>query len=404
MNARDTVVLATRTMLASKLRTTLTAIGITIGIAAVILLAGLGNGMQDGLNHNASKTATNIVISTASGNVPGANITRRLTDEDATALRDKSQAPAIAQVVPQFSGGGVVRQGENTTNALVYGSGPGFLATLVQELGVGSVFDEADNRTGARVVVIGQGLVDFLFSGDANRAIGQQVTIGRLPFRVIGVLKRASVGDRLAIMPLRTARSVLLGGINRLTLIGVTATSVAAVPAAIKQINQVLDKQHQIDEPGLRDFVQDATLIRVERTQKYLDYLRIFTLGIAGIALLVGGVGVANIMLVSVHERRREIGIRRAVGAPRSAVVKQLLVESTVIAGFGGVVGVLFGVGVTLLAGVLLPARIPEFGQVTVSIPATAVAFGISLAIGVVAGVLPAWRAARLQPVEALRT
>ena len=235
-------------------------------------------------------------------------------------------------------------------------------------------------------MVLGQGLVDFLFNGNANAAVGQQVVVGRLPFRVVGVLKRSSVGDRFAYMPLRTSRSVLLGGINRLTLIGITANSVAEVPAAQAQINQILDAQHDIEGPGLRDYVQDGSLLRVQRTQQYLNLLRGFTVSIAGIALLVGAIGVANIMLISVHERRREIGIRRAVGAPRSAIVRQLLAESTLIAGIGGVMGVLVGVGGTLLAAACLPSQLPDFGEATVSVPAVVIAFVVSLVIGVVAG------------------
>jgi putative ABC transport system permease protein len=404
MNARDTVVLALRTMRASKLRTALTAIGITIGIAAVILLVGLGNGMQDTLNKNASRTAKVIVVTTGSGNVPGAQVTRRLTDEDAAALADKQRNPLLDKVVPQFSGSGVVRNGPNTTNALVYGAGPDFLTIQNLEMAVGSTFTDADDRTGARVIVIGQGLVGFLFDGDANGAIGRQVTVGRIPFTVVGVLKQNSVGDRNAYMPLRTARSVLLGGINRLSNIGLTTNNVLDVPAAMEQVNRVMDEQHKIDDQGLRDFVLDASLIRVQRLQQYLDYLKLFTVAIAGIALLVGGVGVANVMLISINERRREIGIRRAVGARRKAIVNQVLAEGMVIAGLGGVLGVLVGVGGTLAAATFLPSVLPEFGAASVSWPAVGIAFGVSVLIGLVAGIFPAWRAARLQPVEALRT
>lgn len=400
MNARDTAVLAMRTMRGSKLRTALTAVGITIGIAAVILLVGLGNGMQDSLDRNGSRTATVITVSRAFGLAPGTALSRRLTDKDAAAL---AEAPAIDKVVPKFSGAGVIRVGANTTKVTVFGIGPDYLAVQAEELAFGSTFDEADSRSAARVVVVGQGVVNYLFDGNPNKAIGQQVTIGRLPFRVIGVLKTSSLGDQYAFMPLRTARTVLLGGINRLSSIGLTAASVQDVPAAQRQINEVMDRQHLVRDKGLRDYTQEASLVRVQRIQEYLDYLKLFTIAIAGIALLVGAVGIANIQLISVQERRTEIGIRRAVGATRGAIVRQMLAESTVIAGIGGVTGVVLGVVATLVAADVLPSQFPGFGEASVSVVAVVIAFAVSLAIGVLAGVAPAWRAARMQPVDALR-
>jgi putative ABC transport system permease protein len=400
MNARDTAVLAMRTMRASKLRTALTALGITIGIAAVILLVGLGNGMQDSLDRNGSRTATVITVSRALGLAPGAALSRRLTDNDAVAL---AEAPAIDKVVPKFTGASVIRIGANTTKVTVLGVTPDYLAVQSEELAYGSTFDEADARTGARVVVIGQGVVNYLFGGNPNNAIGQQVTLGRLPFRVIGTLKASSLADQQAFMPLRTARTILLGGINRLTAIGVTATSVQDVPAAQRQINEILDREHLVRDKGLRDYTQEALLVKVQKTQEYLDLLKVFIIAIAGIALLVGAVGIANIQLISVQERRTEIGIRRAVGATRGAIVRQMLAESTVIAGVGGITGVLLGVGATLIAADVLPSQLPGFGVASVSVAAVVIAFAVSLGIGVVAGVAPAWRAARLQPVDALR-
>lgn len=403
MNVRDTVVLALRTVRASRLRTALTALGITIGIAAVVLLVGLGNGLQESLDRNASRTAKVIVVSTGLGEVPGARITRRLTEEDAAALEDRSRAPAISGVVQMFSASSVLHNQEKTVSTTVYGvAGPNILGATTQRLAVGSPLDEAESRGAAKVVVLGQGTVDALFNGDANRAIGQQVVIGRMPFRVIGVMQRSSVADRWAFIPLRSARA-LVGGVNRLTLMRVVADSVQNVPATMGQINEVMDAQHQIEEPGLRDYILQASLTRVQKLQGYLDQLKLFVIGIAGLSLLVGAVGVANIMLISVHERRREIGIRRAVGAPRSAIVRQVLAESTLIAGLGGLAGIALGVGLTRLAAAYLPARLPDFGTPTVSITALLIAAGVSVGIGTLAGLPPARRAARMQPVDALR-
>jgi putative ABC transport system permease protein len=178
---------------------------------------------------------------------------------------------------------------------------------------------------------------------------------------------------------------------------------VRSVPSAIDQIRAVLDHQHDVRVPGMRDYRAVSLLSQLERITSFIKLLTLFTVAVACIALFVGALGVANIMLVTVTERTHEIGIRKAIGARRAAIIKQFLTESMVLAGVGGVIGVLVGAGITVLAARVLPRYIPEVGSPELSPLAMAAAFGVSLLIGLVAGGYPAYRASRLSPIDALR-
>src|SRR5882757_256259 len=169
------------------------------------------------------------------------------------------------------------------------------------------------------------------------------------------------------------------------------------------QVYSIMDGRHNIKDPVARDYTATALQNLLDKATTFLSYLTLFTLAVAAMSLVVGGLGVANIMLVSVTERTREIGIRKAIGARRSAIMKQFLIESTMLAGIGGVIGILIGTTITLAAQVIIPKIAPDFGAPTVSVGAVALSFAVSLLIGLIAGGFPANRAARLQPIEALR-
>ncbi|MGE0297934.1 MAG: FtsX-like permease family protein, partial [Pseudonocardia sp.] len=237
----------------------------------------------------------------------------------------------------------------------------------------------------------------------AGAALGQDIRIGRTNFRVIGVLAPNGQQDNVVVMPMGAARSYLVGGGDEVGSIIVKATSVAAVPAALEQVNTILSDRHNIRDPAKRDFDARALQSLLDEANQFLSFLSIFTVAIAAISLIVGGIGVANIMLVSVTERTREIGIRKAIGATRSAILRQFLIESIVLAALGGVIGIVLGVGLSLAAAAILPAAIPDFPPPSVSLDSVVIAFTISLVIGLVAGGYPANRAAKLRPIEALR-
>jgi len=211
--------------------------------------------------------------------------------------------------------------------------------------------------------------------------------------------------DSGAVLPLNTVRRYIFGGGDKLNQITVQATQASAVPAAVKEVVSILADRHRIKDPSNRDFEVQSLRSRLDSFNQILQVLTLFTACVAGISLLVGSIGVLNIMLVSVTERTREIGIRKAIGATRRAILQQFLIESVVLAGIGGVIGIVVGVGLSVLAGTITPALGPTFGGFvpTVTLPSVVLSFGVSLAIGVIAGGYPANRAARLRPIEALR-
>jgi len=400
VNVGEALRIALRALRANRLRSVLTTTGIIIGVAAVIILVALGNGIQSGFTKQFSSLTTQIQVSSSSQNDRTA---QPLTDSDVDALGRRTQAPDVVTVTPVVTGSALLQQqGAQGYRTSITGTTAGYAEITQLDLVIGTFFDAQQERTKAKVVILGTRPVSELFGGDAGSAIGQRVRIGRTAFRVIGVAKPTQQDD-VVYMPLDAARSYVLGGGDDVDSIIVNAASGATVPAAIQQVNSILDARHRIIDPTERDFDARAQQDFVERASQFLTFLTLFTSAVAGISLVVGGIGVANIMLVSVTERTREIGIRKAIGATRRAILQQFLLESTVLAGLGGLMGVLTGLGVSVTAGIVLPRVQPDFPVPSVSPGSIVLALSVSLLIGLVAGGYPANRAARLRPIEALR-
>ncbi|MDT7599127.1 MAG: putative transport system permease protein [Pseudonocardiales bacterium] len=403
MHISETFAMAMRSLRANRLRSALTTIGIIIGVSAVIVLVGLGDGIKAGFNTQFGALADQIVVSKLNVSVPGNGAPKDLKDSDVTALRNVSNAPAVASVTPVVNGTQLIEYRQKQYLSTLEGSTSEYLNVLDRQLMVGQMFTESQARSNARVVVIGPDVVTNLFNGDAASAVGKYIRITRSNFRVIGVVTSNGQQDDAAIMPLGAARAYLVGGNDRISQMIVKTASSDQVSAAQRQVYSIMDSRHNIKSPIERDYSATALQNLLDKASTFLNYLTLFTLAVAALSLVVGGIGVANIMLVSVTERTREIGIRKAIGARRSAILKQFLIESTILAGLGGVIGILIGVSVTGMAMLILPRVAPTFGTPDISAGAITVAFGLSLLIGLVAGGYPASRAAGLRPIEALR-
>lgn len=403
MNVAEAFQVAVRGLRANRLRSLLTMLGILIGVAAVILLVALGNGTSARLNAQITSLGTNLIgVLQSRGSVAASGRSQPLTDRDVKALQDDGGRPRLLSVTPVKQASAVLNfQGVLWRTGIV-GSSRDYLAAFHRSMAGGSFFSESDVRTGNRVVVLGDKPVAQLFHGSGAAALGQTLRIGRQSFQVIGVLLPNGLNDDVVVMPISAARSYLVGGSDTVDQIVVEAPGQASVPAAMDKVTRVLMERHKVSSPGQKDFEVHSNLELLRQYTQVSDVFTLFLVAIAAISLLVGGIGVMNIMLVTVTERTREIGIRKAVGARRRAILKQFLVESVVLAGVGGVAGVVVGVGLSLL-GAGVGASFGQFAPPQLSVGSVVLAFSVSLCIGLFFGAYPANRAARMRPIDALR-
>jgi putative ABC transport system permease protein len=404
MHLGEALVAALRSMRIAPLRTTLTACGIVLGITAVLALVGFTTGLRDGFSATFGDLSRAVLISKNAPRVPG-EAAVPLRESDIRALTAPGAAPAIDpdSVMPLRSGKAVLRFRDHQYRALVGGTSPGYLPVRNRTIAAGRMFTEQENADKERVIVLGTDVVNALFQGDMNAAIGSRVYVGRLSMKVIGVLAAAGQDqDLLSLAPVNAVRS-LFAGTDMLNNIGFMAVSADKVETAVNQANQILDPLHKVRDAGQRDYTAQTNVVQLQRVATYIALIKWFTLAVAGIALFIGGLGVANIMVITVAERTHEIGVRKALGARRSAIMRQFLIEAMALAGLGGLGGVGLGVALVLAGRTLLPMYAPGYGVPQLSWTAAFAAFGVSLGIGLVAGGYPAFRAARMHPIDALR-
>jgi putative ABC transport system permease protein len=404
----QTTLTGLRAVRSNRLRSLLTALGILIGVGALILTVGIGLGTRTSIGARISRLGTNLITvtpgSVTSGGVrTGLGSSTTLTMDDAAALSDRSVAPDVAGVAPVVSRSNTIMvAGSQTWTSSVTGSTPDWLLTNARYMDSGNFITDQDVRDHAHVAVLGPTTALDLFPG--GNAIGGLVSIQHVPFRVVGILQpRGAQGlfnpDDLAIVPISTAQGELISGgsLTSVQRILVSATSRDTINSASEEVNDLLLQTHRITDPAQADFTITTQASILDALDATSTALTLLLAGVAGISLLVGGIGVMNIMLVSVTERIAEIGLRKALGAKRSDILRQFLLEAAVISAVGGLLGVGLGGACTF--------ALNHFtGLITVfSPPVAVIGMLIAAAIGLVFGVLPALRAARLEPIVALR-
>ncbi len=411
MDLFDLLMISLRTLGKNKLRSGLTVLGVVIGIAAVTTMVSIGQGAGQLVQNEFQNLGSNVILvlpsSGQSGGVRQGTVTT-LTAADAQAIAD--ECPAVLAVSPFVGASGQVIGGNvNWQPDQMLGVGPDYPVVRNWPLEAGEFFTDSDVSGATKVCVIGHTLVTQLFP-DVD-PIGQQVRVKNIPFRVIGVLARKGANlvgqdqDNVLLMPYTTVRKRLQSSaFANIDLVFVSARSETLSPKAEQEIRALLMERHRVPLGEKPDF-------EVRNTAEVASVLNIITgaltamlSAIAAISLVVGGVGIMNIMLVSVTERTREIGIRMALGARPRDILRQFLVEAVVLSSIGGLIGIALGVGasagVTALINVFMPSTKWPF---VVSIPAALIALVFAAAVGIFFGYYPARRASRLDPIEALR-
>lgn len=406
MNIGQAIIEALESLNSNKLRSTLTILGIVIGVGAVIAMLAVGTGAQSTITGSINGIGSNLLFVMSGNNTSEVRNVKKIDMEDAKALLDQYQAPSVEAIAPMVSGSLEVSAAGEKTTATIDGVTADYQTVRNADLTEGSFITD-DNLLGrASVAIVGVDVADKLFDRREG-LVGESIRINGQPFRIIGVLASkggSSFGsqDNVVLIPLTTAQVHLFSmSANEIDMLMVQATSANTVKQASDEISQILRLRHRT-KVGQDDFTIFSQEDFVATAQTITGVLTIFLGGIAAISLLVGGIGIMNIMLVSVTERTREIGLRKALGARKKDILIQFLTESSLLSLFGGVVGILLGWLIAFVVGRIATASGTPFTPV-VSLNAIVLATVFSTAVGLFFGLYPANRAASLEPVEALR-
>jgi len=401
----ETFGVALEALRANKLRSFLTMLGIVIGVSAVIAMVALGRGAQQSVKDRIASLGTTLLTvvpgqQRGPGSIASAADRSRLQLSDAQALEDRGTV--LLAVQPEMSRSLQVVWGNHNTNTNIVGTTANYLEVRKYAIEFGRMFASSEDEARRRVAVVGPQVASDLGAGSGANLVGETIRINSMQFDVIGVLaSKGQTGgfqnpDDQVLIPIQAAQSRLMGG-NRLRAINVLAPSEDQITATMAEVTRILRREHHLRAEQQDDFSirNQADFLNTlgETTQVFTWLLA----GIAAVSLLVGGIGIMNIMLVSVTERTREIGIRKALGATPEIILVQFLIEAVVLCMLGGTAGVLLGAGA---AGILHSALA---WNTSVGVSSVTIAFGFAAAVGVVFGVWPARRAASLDPIEALR-
>lgn len=419
MNFLSIIKLVLKNLRARKGRTALTILGITIGVAGVIIIISLGAGAQSLILSQVTKLGSNLIVvqpgrvADSGAPIPGLVITS-LVESDADALRDKGRVPHAVTVNANTRGSATITYGNKNVDTTFMATDSDYPKTTDFTMAAGQFFSAAENSGGANVVVIGSEISKKLFEDSGVNPIGQVIkvkssigdNVGGVPLRVIGVIAERGRSafqnqDELIFMPLVIGQQQVLG-IRHLQFIYIKVDDAVNSEQTVADVNAVLKQQHRV----LDDINIDFTVRRTDDALKMLstitNALSLFLVAMAAISLVVGGIGILNIMMVTVAERTREIGLRKAVGATSKAIRNQFLLEASLLTGLGGIVGIVIGVLVSYLISLLM-VYLGYDWEFIISPISIFLSVGVSALTGIVFGLFPAIKAAKLDPIDALR-
>jgi len=395
--------IAFRALRRNKMRTVLTMLGIVFGVGAVIAMVALGKGAKAQVEARIAALGQNVLRVFAGdfhrgGVSSGMGSAGTLTVDDALAIQN--EVPNVAAVSPEVRSGGQVAAGENNSNTQVLGEGVDYLTIRQWDIAEGAMFTEADVRAATKVCVLGKTTADKLFPD--GEVVGQMIRIRNVPVKVLGVLraKGASVGgddqDDVVIVPYTTGMK-RFAGVTTIRSINISASSADQIATVQAAITDLLRQRHRIQPGRDDDFMMRSQQEIADTANATTDTMTALLAGVAIISLIVGGIGIMNIMLVSVTERTREIGIRMAVGARGRDILLQFLIEAVTLSSLGGLLGIALGIG-----GAEMLTMIKHWPTL-VSGASIIIAFISSAVVGIISGFYPAWKASKLDPIDALR-
>ncbi|MFC1598905.1 ABC transporter permease [Patescibacteria group bacterium] len=411
MDLTSSIKIALVGLKSKKTRTFLTMLGIIIGIASVIIIISVGAGAQSLILNQLKSFGTNLIsifpgASEEAGPPPSVfgTVNADLKNDDIEALLDAKNVPNAEAIAYYVQSSATMTWRDNQFDGTFIGTNIGYLPVHEQEVAEGRFFDKDEEQNLGRVVVIGHKVKRDLFE-DSN-PLGQTMKIKKHIFKVIGVMPERGVEgfqnqDTLVYIPISTAQKIIMG-IDHVTLARVKIDFADNTDRAIEDIGYVLRERHNLREGDYDDFSLRAQAQGIEIFTSVTDSLTYFLAAIAAISLFVGGIGIMNIMLITVTERTREVGLRKALGAKRRNILNQFLFESIVVTLSGGVIGIIFGVLVSFLV-----ARVAQYlgldWDFVISFYAIVLSTTIAIIVGLVFGLYPAWKASKLNPIEALR-
>lgn len=397
-------------LISHKSRSVLTILGIVIGIAAIILIVSLGKGAQDLILKQVQGMGSKTIVIAPGREPKGPSdvaqiFSDSLKEKDFVELKKKSNVPGLGEITPVLFGADSAVYGDETYRPTIFGASE--LITKIFDVGVedGIFFSEDDIKNRADVVVIGSKVKEELFG--QSRAVGEKIKIKDRNFKVIGVLaKKGQVSffnfDEIAVVPYTTAQQYIFG-IKYFHRFIAQATSDEGVDRTVEDIRLTIRNSHNIDDPSKDDFFIETQTDIASRLSIITDILTYFLVSVAAISLVVGGIGIMNIMLVSVTERTREIGLRKAIGATEQDVLRQFLLEAVMLTSVGGVVGITLGGLASLGISIILSNLVLLNWSFAFPVSAAILGFGVATAVGLIFGLYPARQASKKSPMEALR-